>query len=115
MGSLAEKKNLQNKSNALIGIAIACLVGVFSLLSAFPNNDFANMVVVGLGLVGGVTWFGGLMTYSRSKGYSSITGLLCLLGIVGLLIILVLPDRWLVPAPPIIDPNSNYPRDPNRI
>ena len=110
MGTLQEKKQLQTKSNIMVGITMICVFGFITLASVF--GDSAMPVSLALMLMGGVCWIGGLMAYAQSKGYSSVMGLLSLLGLVGLFILLIMPDQWKVPVPPVQDPLSNYPRHP---
>lgn len=54
-----------------------------------------------------VPWFWGLADYARSKGYAAAWAALGILSCIGLLILVLLPNRW-IETPP--GTGSVYPR-----
>lgn len=113
-GTLADKKQLQNRSNIVVALAIAAAVGTYFLAHASAEQPLLAMPTLVLGFSIPILWFWGLIDYARSKGYSFIYGLLGFFGIIGLLILLVLQDKWVadqgIAAPP---GPSNYMRPPS--
>lgn len=101
-GTLEHKKELQKRSNILV---VAALVLVFASRPIF-NQSMALGIV--LSVVGTILWFWGLGEYSKSKGYSPVMAALGLLSCIGLLILIVIPNKYMIA--PQADPNSNYPR-----
>ena len=57
-------------------------------------GDAGALLGLVLGLVGLIVELGGCMKYAEEKGYSKWMGLLGLLSCIGLLILLMLPDRY---------------------
>lgn len=85
---LAEKKRETN-----IGVRIGFVV---QLLGNVLQARGGALVAIGLVLVlvGLVIFIWGCMSYCEGKGYSKWLGLLGLLSIIGLLVLVFLPDRY---------------------
>jgi hypothetical protein len=112
-GTLEEKKALQKSATMKILIAIALFVVGAILIGVGAASDAGSpLAIVGMIIrfIGIVPWFWGLADYSKSKGYSPLLSLLGLLSCIGLIILVVLPDKFQVRQPQGYDPNSNYPR-----
>jgi len=111
VGTLAEKKRLQTKSNILVLIAIAGLVVFVGIgVNLEPNSPLVMPLVI-LRLLLIIPWLWGLSEYSKSKGYSGVWCLLGLIGCIGLLILVVMPDKYVVATEGETGP-SNYYRPP---
>jgi hypothetical protein len=111
-GTLEHKKSLQKSANIKVLIALAMMLLPIAVIAFDPDGAIA-MVAVVLRLLGLVPWFWGLADYSQSKGYSSLMCLLGLCSLIGLIILVLLPDKYVIgPTDAVYDPNSNYPRHP---
>lgn len=84
---LPEKKN-----NALIGIVGGIVVNI---ISGVISSQGGSMATVGtlVGLVGAVMFIWGCINLAVGKGYSWAFGLLAFLPCIGLIILLVMPDK----------------------
>ncbi len=84
---LPEKKNATN-----IGIGVGI---VLQIVGQVLSNQGGSMVMVGglLSLVGLVVFIWGCFNYAQGKGYPAVLGLLGLLSCIGLIILVVLPDK----------------------
>ncbi|MGV3617482.1 MAG: hypothetical protein ACO1SV_19320 [Fimbriimonas sp.] len=112
-GTIEEKKALQKSSTLKILIAIALMVGGVIIMGVGSGGDANSpMAMIGMviRLIGIIPWFWGLADYGKSKGYSPFIALLGLLSCIGLIILVVLPDKFQIRQPQAYDPNSNYPR-----
>lgn len=109
MAPIEEKKALQKKSTMLMLMAIGIVI-VGTVISASLDSGVGAALLLAsrFGALG--LWIPGCMAYAESKAYSKWVGLLGLLTIIGLIILVVLPDKWKnqdQAASP-----TNYPRPP---
>lgn len=116
-GTIEHKKALQKSSNIKIGIGVLMILGGAVLMGAGAmsgNDGMAPLAILGLliRLVGLVPWFWGLAEYSKSKGYSPVLAVLGIIFCIGLLILVILPDKYVIQTRQYDpnNPNSNYPR-----
>lgn len=80
----------RTKTNIGVGIGFVLqLAGRFLLMA---NKDLAIIALI-LTVVGAVVFIWGCMNYTMGKGYSKWLGLLGLLSCIGLIVLVVLPDR----------------------
>src|SRR5579884_2445233 len=108
MGTLAQKKRYQMWSNVLVGGAfLLVIVGVLIQASA-PKEP--SLIITGgaVRFLAIIPWFIGLGEYALSKGYSSALCLLGLLSIIGLLILVLLKDKYIVSDGPFEPGASPY-------
>lgn len=109
---IAEK---QKRSNIGVGIGIVLEIAGRVMLGIAREN-------ITLGAIGGVTllvgvvfFIWGCMSYAEAKGYSALLGLLGLFSCVGLLILIILPDKNKDGGPTIgSGPNIDMPIPPQR-
>ena len=98
------RKALQKSSNIKIALG---LIGIFGGGRLLPAGEVVQSVVV---LTGSVVFIWGCVDFMRSKGYSGWWGALGLIPYLGLIILVLMPNRWVERTPPPTDDNSNYPR-----
>ena len=115
MGSLEKKKALQQAAGIKLAVAFVCIALLVMLPKMVGPNSPLIIAVLPLALVGVVGWYWGLGQYCISKGYSGVLAVAGLLGIFGLLIILLVPDKWRVEAPPVVATPGVYPRQPGNV
>jgi hypothetical protein len=103
------KKQLQKSSNIKIAIGF---VGQFSrlLIIGDPDNLALTLFTIFLLVVFTAVFVWGCCDYIRSKGYAWGYGFLGLVGCIGLVILIMMPDKWKAGAP--VEWPTNYPRDP---
>jgi hypothetical protein len=114
MGSLEQKKALQNAAAVKIGSAFGSIVVGYAIIIASKGNAPLSMLALA-GMLGGVVcWYWGLGQYCVSKGHSGVMAVLGIFGIFGLLAILLLPDKNQVvaSAPPV---QNAYPREIGKV
>lgn len=110
-GTAVEKQRLVRSSNIKAGIGFLLILG--SIFVPLLVDEMRLPAEVGLiaalavRLVGIVLWIWGLRHYAMSKGYHPAWGFLGLLSIIGLLILVVLPNKYVVAAD---EPEGHYPR-----
>jgi len=113
-----ERKALQTKGAIFIIVGLVTSIGarVLGLVLTTGTNDSPTdmnpilaIFILIASIVGLVCWFIGLSAYARSKGYSSWYSLLGLLSCIGLIILAVLPDRWVEAQSSDYGP-GDYPR-----
>lgn len=79
------------KTKTNIGIGIGILVQFLARgLMSDPSTASIGLVV---GIAGAVFFIWGCMNYAQGKGYSMWLGLLGLLSCLGLIVLVVLPDK----------------------
>jgi hypothetical protein len=83
----------RKRNIGVIGGLLLSWSGV-GLIYATPHKGLLYLALACI-VVGLVLWFWGFMAYAKAKGYPAILGicLALLLNIVGLLVLLVLPDK----------------------
>jgi hypothetical protein len=84
---LAEYKTKTN-----IGVAVGLLLEIAGRVLAMqvPNLALVGAIIT---LVGVVFFIWGCMNYAAGKGYSKLLGLLGLLSCIGLIVLVLLPDK----------------------
>jgi hypothetical protein len=84
---LAEYKNKTN-----IGVAIGLIL---EIAGQVINRQMPDLILVGsiIILIGVVFFIWGCMNYCAGKGYPKVLGLLGLLSCIGLIVLVVLPDK----------------------
>ena len=107
MGSLAKKQALQKAAGIKLVVAFGSIALGYLLIGALRGNPL-SVAALPLLLVGVVAWYWGLGQFCVSKGYSGVLAVAGLLGIFGLLLILILPDKYRLEAPPVVE--GAYPR-----
>jgi hypothetical protein len=113
-GTLEHKKELEKSSNIKIVIGIVGMIASRVIpLGADPAGPIAIIAIV-IGLLSLIPWFWGLADYARSKGYSAVMAVLGICSIIGLLVLVVLPNKYIINSNQPVDPNSPYPRYPNQ-
>lgn len=97
-GTLAEKKELQRKSGYWAGGALLFAFATAFLIplvaSAQSGGGLFASLVLATRLVAAVLWVIGCDFYVRSKGWSRGMGILGILTCIGVLVLVVLPDKW---------------------
>jgi hypothetical protein len=80
------------KSKTNIGIAIGLIL---EIVGNVIRMQMPNLAMVGaiIALVGAVFFIWGCMNYAVGKGYSKFLGLLGLLSCIGLIVLVLLPDK----------------------
>ena len=80
------------KSKTNIGIAIGLIL---EIVGNVIRMQMPNLALVGaiIALVGAVFFIWGCMNYAVGKGYSQFLGLLGLLSCIGLIVLVLLPDK----------------------
>lgn len=81
----------QRKSNITGGIAMAGIA--LGILLCFCGGFLQNIIAPLFFLAGWVLIWFALCYYAAAKGHSAVYGLLWLLGLIGLIILLALPDK----------------------
>jgi hypothetical protein len=81
----------QNATNLGVGVGI-----VLEIIGGVLRTQGESMAVIGLlvTIVGAAVFIWGCINYAQGKGYSGALGLLGLLSCIGLLILVVLPDKY---------------------
>lgn len=99
--------------NTNIGVGIGI---VLEIIGYVVRTHSPGLVALGLviGLVGTVIFIWGCMNYAEGKGYSPWLGLIGLLSCVGLIVLLLLPDKYKMGGPPagggpVNPPPGNWP------
>jgi hypothetical protein len=84
---LAEYKTKTN-----IGVAIGLILEIAGrvMMMEMPNLALVGAIIT---LVGVVFFIWGCMSYAAGKGYSKLLGLLGLLSCIGLIVLVLLPDK----------------------
>lgn len=87
---IAEK---QTKSNIGVGVGFVIALGGRLLVGTAHQNQ--GLLIIGgiLSLIGTVIFIWGCVNYAQGKGYSPWLGLLGLLSCLGLIVLVVLPDK----------------------
>lgn len=82
----------ENKRKTNIGVGIGILLEILGrvLITSYPSLSIPGAVLI---LVGAVFFIWGCMNYAEGKGYNKFLGLLGLLSCLGLIILIVLPDK----------------------
>ena len=80
------------KSKTNIGIAIGLIL---EIVGNVIRMQMPNLALVGaiIALVGAVFFIWGCMNYAVGKGYSQFLGLLGLFSCIGLIVLVLLPDK----------------------
>ena len=80
------------KSKTNIGIAIGLIL---EIVGNVVRMQMPNLAMVGaiIALVGAVFFIWGCMNYAVGKGYSQFLGLLGLFSCIGLIVLVLLPDK----------------------
>jgi hypothetical protein len=87
-------KALYNKNSLIYGIPGFIILSFGSMLSARSSSWDMLAASIGVILIGQILLFKGISFYAMSKGYQPIFFLLGLLGIIGIIILMSLPDKW---------------------
>jgi hypothetical protein len=107
----ANRKDLQKQSNYfLLGAVVLWVVLNFIARVLIPEGSVVALFLMPFWLVALVLWVIGCMRYAQSKGYSSLYGFLGILTICGLLVLVLLPNKWVEEGP--ASSPTNYPRPP---
>ena len=105
-----------HQRNTNLGVGLGLLLTFLSVglrANAGAESDAGLAVFAGLiGLVGFVLFLWGCVNYAQGKGYSGFVGLLGILWCIGLVILVVLPDRHKDGGPTVEPPPSAYPQPP---
>ena len=118
-GTLEEKKALAAKSGWWAAGGLLIAFGFSFLFRLSPSSVRSSDVVQILFLltraVAGVSWVVGCCYYAKSKGWSPIMGCLTLIPCIGLIALVLLPDKWRKSlkdqvAPQVRSDLTNYPR-----
>ena len=96
---IAEK---QTKSNIGVGVGFVLAVGgrVLAGMGATSQNQSFTILGIVVGLVGTAVFVWGCVNYAQGKGYSPWLGLLGLLSCIGLIVLVILPDKHKGGGPP---------------
>ena len=115
--TLARKKELTKTARWFIFSAL--LLNFGSTVIGYKLNGVAlflistiSMIQLACTIIGVGLWFVGLRYYAMSKGYHPAWAGLGILNIFGLLILILMPNKYIVQAEQVVDPLSNYPRQP---
>jgi hypothetical protein len=109
-------KEKQRNTNIGVGLGLVLSFAATGLrANAQANESAAWYVFAGLlGLAGAVLFVWGCVNYAQGKGYSGFVGMVGLLWCIGLVILVVLPDRHKDGGPPPTPqpPPDAYPPPP---
>jgi hypothetical protein len=109
-GTHEAKVRLGQWSCVLFLLGVLCMVGGnrmgFMLFQAGVPRDTAAMLADLVGLVGIPAFIFSHGLYGRSKGYSFVTALFGFLPCIGLVILLLLPDRYVSTVKPAVPDSS---------
>ena len=96
---IAEK---QTKSNIGVGVGfvVALLGRVAAATGASSHNQGLIILGAALSVAGSGLFIWGCVNYAQGKGYSPWLGLLGLLSCIGLLVLVILPDKYKSGGPP---------------
>lgn len=111
-GTLEHKKELQKSSNIKIVIGLVGMIASRVLLVAAEQAPAIAMLAVVIGVLSLIPWFWGLADYAKSKGYSPAMAVLGICSLIGLLVLVAMPNKYVINQEQPIDPNSPYPRYP---
>ena len=114
MGSLEKKKALQKAAGIKLAVALVGIALLLLLPRMLGPNSPLIYAILPIALIALVSWYWGLGQFCVSKGYSGVLAALGLFHVFGLLVILVLPDKWRVEAPPVMTEGA-YPRQPGNV
>lgn len=96
----------RKKSNIGIGVAILLVILFFILLSRGQQSPewstktsdpfilSLTFLLVFILIISNILWYWGLYHYAKSKGQSGWTALLGLLNLIGILVLILLPNRF---------------------
>ena len=106
----------EKQKNSNIGVGAGIVVQIAGRVLAGVGGQSQNVFLSGAGVVlvlaGAVLFIWGCFNYSEGKGYSPWLGLLGLLSCLGLIVLVLLPDKYKgggPPPPQIGEPGSNQP------
>jgi hypothetical protein len=102
------KKELQRSSSIKVLTAILSGIAGLAIIIMAGKSSFSIIGIAPI-FAAAIFWYWGLGQYCLSKGYSGAMAAIGVLGLPGLIILLVLPDRYKVEAPPVVQ-HTNYPR-----
>ena len=81
-----------SKSKTNLGVAVGLVLQIFGN-SMRGNADLTGTLGLIIALVGLVVFIWGCMNYAEGKGHSKWYGIIGLLSIIGLIILVLFPDR----------------------
>jgi hypothetical protein len=82
----------ENKTKTNIGVGLGIILQIAGRFFARQKPELAIVGLVMI-LVGAILFIWGCMNYAEGKGHSKWLGLLGLLSCIGLIVLIVLPDR----------------------
>lgn len=85
----------KSKTNTGVGFGIL-LHFVSGLMYSYWDSASLNTLVIlatVVAIAGTISFFYGLASYSKGKGYSSSLGILGIFGLIGLIILVIMPDK----------------------
>ena len=109
-----ERKALQTKANIYVVLGIVLSLATRLAIVAIRHAPRAGspilfLFLIALLIAGFFCWYVGLSSYAQSKGYSKWLGLLGFLSCCGLVVLVVLPNRWVEASSDGYGP-GDYPR-----
>jgi hypothetical protein len=89
----ASKMLREYKKKTNIGVGLGILVQIIGRIAIESGGDGGAVIGLVLVLVGLGLFIWGCISYSKGKGHHAAWGLLGLLSIIGLIILVLFPDR----------------------
>lgn len=98
----------QLSRSATVFLFLGFVLGLLSILMQNMSSYAFDLPVLGQ-MLAFALWMVGCIRIAQSKGYSQWYGALGLLCLIGLIVLIVIPDTWVEDA---IESPTNYPRYP---
>lgn len=81
------------KRNTNIGVLAGIVLQIFARVVLLPQGGTVALLAIPVALAGTVCFIWGCWNYALSKGYPGYVGLLGLFSCLGLIILVLLPDK----------------------
>lgn len=97
MGSLAVKRGLRKRANTMLWGSVGVGILSYAPILLAEQLGFVSLVLAGLlSVVAAVMWFAGFVAWAKAKGQSPWLGSVGVLGLFGVVVMLIVPDKFVV-------------------